>query len=50
MRFDNETLTQDQAQSLRTAITARHSRQIFYGWWVVFAAAARIEHYITQGA
>ena len=39
MSFDNETLTQDQAQSLRTSTTEQHSRQIFYGWWVVLASA-----------
>jgi MFS family permease len=39
MSFDNEILTQDQAQSLRTSTTERHSRQIFYGWWVVLASA-----------
>jgi MFS family permease len=39
MSFDNETLTQDQAQSLRTSTTGQHSRQIFYGWWVVLASA-----------
>ena len=35
----NETLTQDQAQSLRTSTTEQHSRQIFYGWWVVLGSA-----------
>ncbi len=39
MSFDNETLMQDQAQSLRTSTTEQHSRQIFYGWWVVLASA-----------
>jgi len=39
MSVDNETLTHDQAQSLRTSTTKRHSRQIFYGWWVVLASA-----------
>jgi len=39
MSFDNEILTQDQAQSLRTSTTEQHSRQIFYGWWVVLASA-----------
>jgi MFS family permease len=39
MSFDNETLTQDQAQSLRTSTTEQHSRRIFYGWWVVLASA-----------
>ena len=39
MSFDHETLTQDQAQSLRTSTTEQHSRQIFYGWWVVLGSA-----------
>jgi MFS family permease len=39
MNFDNETLTQDQAQSLRTSTTGLHSRQIFYGWWAVLGSA-----------
>jgi MFS family permease len=39
MNFDNETLTQDQAQSLQTSTTGQHSRQIFYGWWVVLGSA-----------
>jgi MFS family permease len=39
MSFDKKTLTQDQAQSLRTSTTEQHSRQIFYGWWVVLASA-----------
>jgi MFS family permease len=39
MNCDHETLTQDQAQSLRTSTTAQHSRQIFYGWWVVLGSA-----------
>ena len=39
MSFDNQTLTQDQAQSLRTSTTDRHSRQIFYGWWIVLGSA-----------
>jgi MFS family permease len=39
MSFDNETLTQDQAQSLRTSTKERHSRQTFYGWWVVLGSA-----------
>ena len=39
MNFDNQTLVQDQAQSLRPSTTERHSRQIFYGWWVVLASA-----------
>jgi MFS family permease len=39
MSFDNETLTLDQAQSLRTSTKERHSRQIFYGWWVVLWSA-----------
>ncbi len=39
MSFDNETLMQDQAQSLRTSTAEQHSRQIFYGWWVVLASA-----------
>jgi MFS family permease len=39
MSFDNETLTHDQAQSLSTLTGERHSRQIFYGWWVVLASA-----------
>jgi MFS family permease len=39
MSFDNETLTLDQAQSLRTSTKERHSRQIFYGWWVVLGSA-----------
>jgi MFS family permease len=39
MNFANETLPCDQAQSLNTLTRERHSRQIFYGWWVVFASA-----------
>ena len=39
MNFDNQTLVQDQAQSLRPSTTERHSRQIFYRWWVVLASA-----------
>lgn len=39
MNFDNQTLVHDQAQSLRTSTTDRHSRHIFYGWWVVLASA-----------
>jgi len=35
MSFDNDTLTHDQAQSLSTLTRERHSKQIFYGWWVV---------------
>jgi MFS family permease len=39
MNLDNETLTQHQSQSLRTSTIGQHSRQIFYGWWVVLASA-----------
>jgi MFS family permease len=39
MSFDNKTSTQDQARSLRTSTSEQHSRQIFYGWWVVLASA-----------
>jgi MFS family permease len=39
MSFDNETLTQDQAQSLGTSTTEQQSRHIFYGWWVVLGSA-----------
>lgn len=39
MNFDNQNLVHDQAQSLRTSTTDRHSRHIFYGWWVVLASA-----------
>jgi MFS family permease len=39
MSFDKKTLTQDQAQSLRTSTSEQHPRQIFYGWWVVLASA-----------
>ena len=39
MSFDNQTLTQDQAQSLRRSTTGRHSRPIFYGWWIVLGSA-----------
>ena len=39
MNLDNRTLVHDQAQSLRTPTTERHSRPIFYGWWVVLASA-----------
>ena len=39
MNFANETLPRDQAQSLNTLTRERHSRQIFYGWWVVLASA-----------
>ena len=38
MSFDNETLTHHQVQSLSTLTRVRHSRQIFYGWWVVAAS------------
>jgi MFS family permease len=39
MNFDNQTLTQDPAQSLRTSTTGQHSKQIFCGWWVVLGSA-----------
>jgi hypothetical protein len=39
MRIDNETLTHDQAQSVSTLSRERHSRQIFYGSWLVLASA-----------
>jgi MFS family permease len=39
MTFDNRTLAHDQAQSLRTSTKEGHTRQIFYGWWVVLASA-----------
>jgi cyanate permease len=39
MSVDDDTLTHDQAQSLSTLTRKRHSRQIFYGWWVVLASA-----------
>ena len=39
MRFDSQILAHDQAQSLRPASGRRHSRQIFYGWWVVLGSA-----------
>jgi MFS family permease len=39
MNFDSQTLVHDQARSLRTSTTERHSRHIFYGWWVVLASA-----------
>ena len=39
MNFDNQTFVHDQAQSLRTSTIERHSRHIFYGWWVVLASA-----------
>jgi len=39
MSFDNDTLTHDQAQSLSTLTRERHSKQIFYGCWVVLASA-----------
>ena len=39
MSFDNEALTHNQTQSLQTSTTKLHSRQIFYGWWVVLASA-----------
>ncbi|MBV8808884.1 MAG: MFS transporter, partial [Acidobacteriaceae bacterium] len=42
MRFDNQTLTHDQAQSPTVLTPRRHSRQIFYGWWVVLASAVGI--------
>jgi MFS family permease len=38
MGFDNETLTHDRVQSLSTLPRVRHSRQIFYGWWIVLAS------------
>jgi MFS family permease len=39
MNFANETLPRDQAPSLKTLTRKRHSRQFFYGWWVVLASA-----------
>jgi MFS family permease len=42
MSFDNDTLTHDQAQSLSTVTRERHSKQIFYGWWVVLASAVAL--------
>jgi MFS family permease len=39
MSFDNNTLTQDQAQSLNAFTRDRHSTGIFYGWWIVLASA-----------
>ena len=39
MNFDNQTFVHDQAQSQRTSTIERHSRPIFYGWWVVLASA-----------
>jgi MFS family permease len=39
MNFDNETLACHQAESLRTSTTEPPSRQVFYGWWIVFASA-----------
>jgi MFS family permease len=42
MSFDNDTLTHDQAQSLSTSTRERHSKQIFYGWWVVLASAVAL--------
>ncbi len=39
MNFNNESLTQDQAQSLRSWTSERHSKHVFYGWWVVLASA-----------
>ena len=39
MNFDNDTLAHDHAPSLPTSTTERHSRQIFYGWWVVVGSA-----------
>ena len=40
MRFDNETLTHDQTQSVTSFTAERRSRRIFYGWRVVLASAA----------
>lgn len=42
MSFDNDTLTHDQVQSLSTLTRERHSKQIFYGWWVVLASAVAL--------
>jgi MFS family permease len=39
MNFDNQTSTHDQVRSLQAPARKLHSRQIFYGWWVVLASA-----------
>jgi len=39
MSFENGSLTHDRSQLLGTAANERHSKQLFYGWWVVLASA-----------
>jgi MFS family permease len=39
MKFQNQILTLDQAQALRTSASGQSSRQIFYGWWVALGSA-----------
>ena len=39
MNFDNQTLAHDRVQLVRASTAEQHSRQIFYGWWVVLASA-----------
>ena len=39
MNLDHDALPHDQARSLRTSATERHSGRIFYGWWVVVGSA-----------
>jgi MFS family permease len=38
MNFDNQTLAHDRVQLVRASTAEQHSRQIFYGWWVVLAS------------
>ena len=39
MSFENQSLTPNRMQSLRTGVTAQHSQRTFYGWWIVLASA-----------
>lgn len=39
MKVEHEALTQDRFESPSTLPTVRHSRRVFYGWWVVVASA-----------
>jgi MFS family permease len=39
MSCDSQTLTHEEAQSVSPLTMRRHPKQIFYGWWVVFASA-----------
>lgn len=35
MNFNHQTWAHDQAQLLKTSNAKYHSKQVFYGWWVV---------------